>query len=238
MNRSTHRFTFSAEQFADFDLLGPDEFFGLIVPTTDRPMPQLTGNEDELMTLLRSPDADNPVALRWYTIRRLRRELSEIDVDIVLHGATGPASRWALTARPGDRVGFREGSAPYIAPVVGSELLVADETALPALAAILETRSEWPSTRVLVEVPGPLDELLLPADCAVEWLHRGDDPPGSKVVPRIKNLAEELAPALEYAWLCGEREIATGSRRALAKAGMETDRIMFSGYWRLGTARL
>jgi NADPH-dependent ferric siderophore reductase len=42
--------------------------------------------------------------MRTYTIRALRREACEVDVDFVLHGVNGPASAWATTARMGDRL--------------------------------------------------------------------------------------------------------------------------------------
>jgi NADPH-dependent ferric siderophore reductase len=49
------------------------------------------------------PDDQRP-PMRTYTIRQLRAEQGEVDVDFVIHGETGPASRWAMHARPGDRV--------------------------------------------------------------------------------------------------------------------------------------
>ena len=52
------------------------------------------------------PEAQRP-EMRWYTVRALRPEAAEIDVDIVVHGDSGPGSAWALRAAPGDRVGFR-----------------------------------------------------------------------------------------------------------------------------------
>ena len=38
----------------------------------------------------------NPI--RTYTVRAVRRDAPEVDVDIVLHGDGGPASRWAERA--------------------------------------------------------------------------------------------------------------------------------------------
>lgn len=42
--------------------------------------------------------------MRTYTIRALRPARAEVDVEFVLHGDNGPASRWAMDARPGDRL--------------------------------------------------------------------------------------------------------------------------------------
>jgi NADPH-dependent ferric siderophore reductase len=40
--------------------------------------------------------------MRTYTIRRLAGD--QLDVDFVLHGDNGPASRWALRAQEGDAI--------------------------------------------------------------------------------------------------------------------------------------
>ncbi|MGC8383232.1 siderophore-interacting protein [Pseudomonas aeruginosa] len=50
------------------------------------------------------PRARRRPPMRTYTIRALRREAGEVDIDFVLHGETGPASRWAAHARPGERL--------------------------------------------------------------------------------------------------------------------------------------
>lgn len=43
---------------------------------------------------------------RSYTVRRWRADVHELDVDFVVHGDHGFASRWAAAVRPGDTVGF------------------------------------------------------------------------------------------------------------------------------------
>ena len=56
------------------------------------------------------PD-DVRAVMRSYTLRALRRDPDEIDIDFALHGVepgaatpAGPASRWAARAAAGDRV--------------------------------------------------------------------------------------------------------------------------------------
>lgn len=41
-------------------------------------------------------------AIRTYTARAVRTHLNEVDIDVAVHGDSGPASSWALQARPGD----------------------------------------------------------------------------------------------------------------------------------------
>lgn len=232
---NVRRITFQADEFADHDHTGADEYFGLLMPppgASEVTMP----SEDRInvrQALRRMPEDQRP-DLRWYTIRRLRRAEKEIDVDFVLHGDAGPGSRWASRAEPGQRAGFRAGNATYLPARTGPQLLAADETALPALSAILETHQDA-DIHAYVEVPD--DSYRLPIDCdrQVTWLVRGDDAPGTRLLPAVADLD---TTDLGYAWLCGESAIATGLRRHLVKErGVDRRRIMFSGYWKVGAAR-
>ncbi|MFD0207367.1 MULTISPECIES: siderophore-interacting protein [Saccharothrix] len=132
----------------------------------------------------------------------------------------------------GRSVGFRAGNSGYRAPSTGTVLLVADETALPALAAILE--SGVPAdTRIFAEVPG--EDHRVDLDGPVTWLYRGTDAPGTHVLRAITDLPP---PAPDYAWVCGESGLATAVRRHLVKdRGVDRRSVTFSGYWKLGAAR-
>ena len=92
--------------------------------------------------------------MRTYTVRAARPELREIDVDFVLHGATGPASAWAERAAAGDEVVLIGPNARFPGPTGGFEwrppagarclLLAGDETAVPAVCAIVEALPAGP----------------------------------------------------------------------------------------------
>src|SRR5690606_12664258 len=93
------------------------------------------------LKFLRIPDGERPV-MRNYTVRAHRPATAErgaeIDVDFVLHGSAaegtaGPASRWAETCEPGDRVLIIDEGLTFN-PQRGTDrvVLVGDETALPA----------------------------------------------------------------------------------------------------------
>ena len=125
--------------------------------------------------------------LRTYTVRAARPESREIDVDVVLHGATGPASAWAEQAAVGDELAIVGPDARFPGPTGGFEwhppadascLLVAgDETAVPAICAIVESLSGDVPARVLLEVPTSADVLPLavPPGVEVTWLPREVD---------------------------------------------------------------
>lgn len=239
LSPNLRRVTFHAREFADFEPAGPDECFALLMPPagqTSVTMP--SADRINVRQAVRKMPEDRRPELRWYTIRALRPREQEIDVDFVLHGDSGPGSRWAGSARAGFEVGFRAGSATYLPPAgAETELLAADETALPALSAILESRNGGgPSvTHAFVELPDESYRQPVDTSIPVTWLYRGTDAPGSRLLPAVRGT--DLS-TVEYAWLCGESAIATGLRRHLVKdRGIDRRRILFSGYWKLGQAR-
>jgi NADPH-dependent ferric siderophore reductase len=222
------RITFHAPEFASFAVTGPDEYFGLLM-ATGRELVMPADDRINVRTSLRAMPEDTRPDLRWYTVRAHRRDVAEIDVDFVVHGDAGPGTRWARRAIAGDKAGFRAGGSAYLPPAGGSVLLVADETALPALAAILEVETR--PVHVFAEVP---DETYR-ADLDVEWVLRGAAEPGSAV---LKAIQDKAPSTVEYAWACGESGLATGVRRHLVKdRGVDRKSIMFSGYWKVGSAR-
>jgi NADPH-dependent ferric siderophore reductase len=226
------RITFRAAEFAEHRLTGPDEYFGLLMPPAGADTLTMP-SEDRINVrqAIRKLPEDQQPDLRWYTIRRLRAEDAEIDVDFVLHGDAGPGTRWASRAEAGQVVGFRAGNGTYRPTHPGRRLLAADETALPALSAIFEAEG-GADLDAYVEVPDETYQVDLP----VTWLHRGDQAPGTAILPAI---AAASTDDLGYAWLCGESSIATGLRRHLVKErGVDRRRILFSGYWRVGAARM
>lgn len=144
--------------------------------------------------------------IRTYTARTVRPHARELDVDIVLHGDHGPASRWALQARPGselvilgpnaDAVG-PHGGVDFVPPLRTDQFLLAgDETALPAIAAILERMPADACGEALIEMPHPEDRLDLgaPAGVTVHWLGRDGAPHGSLLDPAVRAAAARVLP--------------------------------------------
>jgi NADPH-dependent ferric siderophore reductase len=183
--------------------------------------------------------------MRTYTVRNVRREPAEVDVDFALHGDLGPASRWAQQARPGDRVAI-------LAPVVTDNggvdfcppddtewvLIAADETALPAVAGILDWLPAETPARVWIEVAHPDDRLPLPARAHTEitWLVR-PAPTADRTTALLSAVtAAGLPSGTPYAWLAGESAAVRALRRHLVNdRGYPRPAVSFAGYWRQGT---
>lgn len=193
VSASLVRFTFTGPNIGQMATYAPDQRIKLFFPDGGSSLDHLFEiaklKEHDWYSAYRAlPDAQRPSA-RSYTIRALRPEKAEVDVEFVLHGDTGPASRWAMQARPGDRLAMTAPAANAEGPTLGYEwkppqnvrriLIIADETALPAAAGILETLDDLPlkpRVEALFEVPRSDDVQPLPQSAKLHWLTRDAEP--------------------------------------------------------------
>ncbi|MGW2231108.1 siderophore-interacting protein [Streptomyces formicae] len=188
-------------------------------------------------------DPDVRGIMRTYTTRELRREPEELIVDFAVHGATpspadGPATSWARTARPGARIGVlapvdEENGAYDFRPPQDTDwlLLTADESALPAVASILETLPPGLPTRVWIEVHDLADRQELPtkADAEIHWLTEE-----GATTDALRGA--DLPEGTPYAWVAGESATVKAVRRHLVRdRGFDRKKVSFSGYWRKDT---
>ncbi|HEX2074391.1 MAG TPA: siderophore-interacting protein [Geodermatophilus sp.] len=259
------RLTLAGEDLAGFGVGGDDQRIKLVLAR------DADSTGDGLERLLHAaghwyaaycdlPDDRRP-HLRTYTVRAARPERAELDVDVVLHGLddghAGPASRWAARAEPGDPVVLLGPDRPGRGQAWGCEwappptartlLLAGDETAVPAVGAILEALAPGPRVTALLEVPTPADvqEIALPAGVSLRWLPRNGRAHGELLVPAVHAALCELGiasatpgrdpedvdvdgavlwdvPAGDptagcYAWLAGEAGMVTLLRRRLVR---------------------
>ena len=192
--RSFVRLTLGCADLASFGVGGHDQRLKLLLPQQPVDayrLDEALADGDWYSWWLALPDGLRPV-MRTYTVRAVRPELGELDVDFVLHGVdegvAGPASTWAASARPGDEVvvvgptgagtGPMWGVAWAPPPEARTLLLAGDETALPAISAILEQLPAGVRVTALLEVPTTADatapalQVRSAADVAVHWLPR------------------------------------------------------------------
>ncbi len=193
VSASLVRFTFTGPDVGQMATYAPDQRVKLFFPEGNATLDPLFEiaklEEHDWYGAYRAlPGAQRPSA-RTYTIRALRPEQAEVDVEFVLHGDNGPASRWAMHARPGDRLAMTAPDANAEGPKLGYEwkppqgvrriLIIADETALPAAAGILETLDDLPlkpKVEALFEVPRSDDVQPLPQAAKLNWLARDAEP--------------------------------------------------------------
>jgi NADPH-dependent ferric siderophore reductase len=181
---------------------------------------------------------------RSYTIRRFRPDQPAFDIEIGVHqdasgGPTAPGVAWALTAEPGDEVAFLDEGCSYApTPAATWQLLVGDESALPAILAILERSGDALPGEVFLEVPEDDDirrDVPAPATTRIHWLPRNDPStrPGTLALRAVQDA--QLRPGPFYTWTAGEASLSTGIRRHLVteRAVPKSD-ITFRGYWKYG----
>lgn len=95
------RITLASPAVTEMATWAPDQRVKLFFPAADGSPARLSQGEG-WYARFRSMLIDRRPAMRTYTIRHLRAEAGEVDIDFVLHGETGPASRWALRAQRGE----------------------------------------------------------------------------------------------------------------------------------------
>ncbi|WP_252092378.1 siderophore-interacting protein [Pseudomonas sp. MWU13-3659] len=186
LSPSLCRFVFGGPEVAHMHTLAPDQRIKLFFPTPAGQPPHLPKDGQWQQARRDLAPQDTP-PMRTYTIRALRREACEVDVDFVLHGVNGPASAWATQARIGDRLQMVAPNLAYMEDPGGYEwkpprsaqriLLVGDETALPAIAGILEHLAQDAAdlpVEAFIEVPLEEDCLSLRHSHAtrLHWLPR------------------------------------------------------------------
>lgn len=267
------RVTFTGDGLDRFADNGYDQRIKFVLPLAEHGLRHLPTGDDWYAEWCALPDHHrNP--MRTYTVRAVRPELNEVDVDMALHGATGPASTWAETAGPGSTACLMGPSADYDGEHGGVDyrphedadfvLLGADETAVPAVAGILERMPADARGEAYLEVPGADDRLDLrkPGGVRVTWLAREGEPHGRRLIPAVREATDRLltSPAARqdledidvdvddlwdvpeepgagrlYAWLAGEAAVIRTLRRHLvAECGVDRRAVAFMGYWRLG----
>ena len=273
------RLTVAGPELTGFGVGGADQRIKLVLSRDGGPVRHLLsdgpGWYQEYCAL---PDERRPY-LRTYTVRAARPHLGELDVDVVLHGVDdghpGPAASWAAAAVAGDpivllgpdRAGTGRAWGVEWAPAAeGALFLAGDETAVPAISAIIEALPAGRRTIAVLEVPeaGDVLSLVVPPGVEVRWLVRGTRARGEALGPAVHAALCELgvaAPAAGtepedvdlaggilwevpetgadgcYAWLAGEAGMVRALRRRLVRdLGVPRSSVAFMGYWRTGAS--
>lgn len=250
------RIRFDGEQLADLGPMEPDQQVKLYFPKPGQDRPRLPDPDtDDFARWYDAfnaiPETDRPWT-RSYTLRAHDPERRTIDIDFVLHhdpstsnpDAVGPATRWAHRAEPGDTIGMFGPSASFARPVslrtsiaaADWLLLVGDETALPAIAGVLESLPAGTRAIAYLEIADAAEEQHFDSksDVMVHWLHRSGDRAGTgdRLVSAVRNAT--LPAGSMFAWLAGEATAVRALRRHLVdERGVDKRSIDFTGHWRL-----
>jgi NADPH-dependent ferric siderophore reductase len=228
------RVTFGGAELAGFTVPGPASHVKLLLPPE--------GHSQVIVPTLTAagvtwPEGPRPL-VRTYTPRAVRGgESVELDVDFFLHGE-GAASGWASRAQPGDpAVIAGPGKSFYpVDPAAPAHVLAADESALPALATVLDALPASSHVDAFIEVTDAQDELPLTSagSLRVHWLHRGTAEAGKLLEETLRGV--DVNPDAQF-WVAGE----AGAIRAIRALLLEEQyvpraRLVTRGYWRKGAS--
>ena len=226
------RITFSGEELAGLVITEPAASVRLLIPsrgTQELILPEWKGNEFLL------PDGRRPL-IRTFTPRHLRTDPPELDLDVVLHGDEG-ASGWAAGVRVGDSAAVSGPGRGYeIDPAADPLILLGDETALPAMAQLLEVVPHALRVVVHVEVARPDARIELPdhPNASVNWhdLPAGAAP-GAELLTAIE---AEVIGSHTQVWAAGEAAGVQRIRKHLRTREIDRSHTTVRGYWKVGRA--
>lgn len=203
---SFRRFTFRDDMLGSYGDPGFDQRVKVLFPTATASLDAMPTGEDWYDRWREMPDETRPV-MRTYTTRAVRSDAREVDIDMVTHDVSGPASAWIAEARVGDEVlilapttahtGVNYGI-DFVPPAHTDAILLAgDETAAPAIARILEQLPPDARGTVVLEVPHPGDVAYLPTHPGFDLVtaaRGGEHDRHAHLISAVEAAAHLLAP--------------------------------------------
>lgn len=193
-----------------------------------------TGDEWEL-------DGDTDPIHRDYTVRAWDPVSKELTLDFVLH-THGVAGRWAAAAKVGDDLVALGPSGNQLLPENYAHYIAAgDETALPAIARVIEEAPAHARVTAVIEVASAAEEQPLsgPATIDVRWVHRDTATIGDghatalETAVRAVELSDDTSTIFVFA--AGEAGAMKPIRRYFRnEAGIPKRQVEVDGYWKRG----
>lgn len=178
------------------------------------------------------PDESARSPLRTFTVRSFDAGTHTLVLEVVLHEG-GLASEWARRAAPGDPVGLIGPAGGHrVRYDLGRYVLAGDETAVPAIAGIVESLAPDQAADVLIEVADEADRrpLLAEGDVRVRWLFRRGHAHGRLLERAFGEL--EIIPGRTFVWAAGEAAAIRRIRRSVRDdLALPRSDFEIGGYW-------
>lgn len=221
------RVTFTAPEIAEMDSGCAGANCKLFLPQPDQSLSDFTAQLDG------GPRPD----VRTYTVRNIRTEQCEMDIDFVDHGDGGPASAWARRAKPGNFLGFAGPGGVKVASYYADRyLVVADMSALPLAGATLEAMPEDATGTAIFEIFADEDrqDFRIPKGIECHWIVNPDPHVSNENIPEmVKDL--DWSSDVVQCCIAGESGmIKTLRQYLLVERGLPKGDCYISGYWKIG----
>ncbi len=176
-------------------------------------------------------EGEDALHVRYFTLRAVDPACSRVVVDVVCHPG-GAVSNWAAGAQPGSQIGLMGPGGGSVPRGRSPLLLAGDETALPAIARIMEEcGSEVRGVAVIALPDGVRANAYLPESALLilplpSWRFDRD------VAAMLSILADER---FDYAWFGGEHSVAQPVRAVFKGTyGLGKGQQLSVSYWRRG----
>ncbi|GLR73338.1 siderophore-interacting protein [Aliivibrio sifiae] len=233
LTKNMQRITFKAGDLSDFETESEGGYIKLLF------------NENGGTDLSGIEEGERP-KMRTYTIRHLRKEQNELDVDFVRHhhsvdcvnaDSGGFASNWSQQVKVGSQISIvGPGSIKGLTKEADWFFLVADMTALPALSAKLEVLPSGAIGYAVIEINHESDKQVLvkPEGINIVWVVKQQDGlTESKLINIVR--AQVWKPGRVAIWSACEfnnmKQLRTYFRN---EKEIDKDDIYISSYWKEG----
>lgn len=183
-------------------------------------------------------DPERRPSLRKYTVRSLDAATGSLDIDFVLHADAGPGSAFAKTAQIGAEIGV---IGPGGGGLVDADwyLFAGDETALPAIARMLERLPARARGKAFIEVAdkAEVQQLKFQAGIELTWLCRDGAAAGTTalLIDAVRGSMPPDDGSSVYVWAGCEfatfRQIRSHCRTELR---LKKDEHLVVSYWNRG----
>ena len=196
-------------------------------------------HQDEAMYVASlSGEGEKPIK-RTYTVVEYRDSNNELDIDFALHADSdaGPATRFALSAKPGDKVAIAGPSGTKLVDTAADWFLIAgDMTAIPAIEANLNQLPVNAAGYIVIEIQEAEDKRAfdLPNNMSIRWLINPEPQSGTSKLASVVKMLDWLE-GTPSVWIAGEATTVRELRSYFAKTKqLDREHRYTSGYWIIG----
>lgn len=218
----------------DYPLAGGDEFvYVMVSPEPGGISPAYS------MADFRDQAPGDLVHGAYYTVRRSRPDPGEVDLWVVEHDHPGSVAEWMRNAQHGAPIAFWGPRRGFELPAVADDvLLIADETGLAAVAALIEAATPEVHIVAVLESIGEDHRPAMPEhpNLRTLWVDRGDDALATlnRLLDAVRAEVDtgRVVPGAAFG-AAESRQISAIRRYLRSEVGLAAAVVSMTGYWRL-----
>ncbi|WP_440133535.1 siderophore-interacting protein [Chitinophaga sancti] len=175
--------------------------------------------------------------VRTYTLRSFDAAKKEMAIDFVVHHNPGPASVWAMNAKPGDELGvMMKAGRKKLLRAADKYYFFGDHSALPVISGLLEKLDPAAKGHAYIEVQGKEDVMLLnkPAGIDITWLFN-EYPGDTSALPAAFNAMAAKVNVTSAVYVFAEHKAVNEIQDKLRKnPAIRRENWQAYGYWKQG----